>query len=93
MTLGAGPDDKIDVPHMVYFEKLRDFLAQVDDYTIANYLVWREIVQMAVSTTKISRQYLETFNNMLEGDLIPLVDQYHTCTSGKLEMEKRYLCD
>ena len=63
-----GPDDKIVVPHFGYFKKLQILLAQINDYDIVNYLIWREIIQMAKFTTNSARETMEAFHNVIEGE-------------------------
>ena len=62
-------DDKIVVPHLKYFHSLKLLLTQMSDYDIANYLIWREIIQMIKMTTNEARQTMETFENIVQGIL------------------------
>ena len=63
------PDEKIVVPHLKYFQSLKQLLTQMSDYDIANYLIWREIIQMVKMTTNEARQTMETFENIVQGIL------------------------
>ena len=63
-------DEKIVVPHLKYFQSLKQLLTQMSDYDIANYLIWREIIQMVKMTTNEARQTMETFENIVQGILM-----------------------
>ena len=62
-----SPNDKLSVPSLKYFKKLRMLLTVMTDFEIANYLVFRRVISMARSTSPRARQTLNDWDNALNG--------------------------
>ena len=63
--------DMLNIPHIKYFEKLGTVLSQIPADDLEHYLTFRELVQLAESTTSKMRDYFQVWGQVRGASEIP----------------------
>ena len=63
--------DMLNIPHIKYFERLGDVLSTISEDDLEHYLTFRELVQLADSTTSKMRDYFQVWSQVRGGSEIP----------------------
>ena len=63
--------DMLNIPYIKYFEKLSSVLAEIPEDDLEHYLTFRQLIQLAESTTSKMRDYFHIWSQMRGGSEIP----------------------
>ena len=59
--------DELNIPHIEYFKKLGSVLAQIPEEDLEHYLTFRELINLAKSTTSKMRDYFQQWGHIKGG--------------------------